>query len=62
MNLSRVVAVTTIKQCLEKSLLLIYSKLMQLLSYTAVHTDINVIVFVLLLLILVHDIYSLAAR
>ena len=47
----RVVAVTT-KQCLESSLLPIYSKHMQLLQYTSVHTDINVLVFVLLLLLL----------
>ena len=51
------------KQCLESSLLPIYSKHMQLLQYTAVRTDVNVLVFVLmlLLLILVHDIHSLAA-
>ena len=47
----RVVAETT-KQCLESSLLPVYSKHMQLLQYTSVHTDINVLVFVLLLLLL----------
>ena len=53
MNLLRVVAVTTEKQRLESSLLPIYSKHMQLLQYTAVRTDVNVLVVVLVLLLLI---------